>query len=97
MHMRLLLAGLFGALFLVKCTSPAHAGGIEASRVLHIEVYTADRRHAYEAWLPYPTNYTCIAAGAKLDLKQIERLVAFKQHIKVAGSSHECVAAGAII
>ena len=97
MTLRLLLAGLFGALFLVKCTSPAHAGGIEARRVLHIEVYKENGRHAYQAWLPYPTSHTCTAAGEMLDLKEIERLVAFKLHIKIAGSSRECVAAGAII
>ena len=97
MYMRLLLIGLFGALFLVKCTAPAHAGGVEAARVLHIEVYIASGRHAYEAWLPYPTHNTCVAAGELIDLKEIERLVAFKKHIKVAGSSRECVPAGAII
>jgi hypothetical protein len=97
MYIRLLLAGLFGALILVKCTSAAHGMATENRTVLHIEVYNTEGRHAYEAWLPYPTSYTCTAAGELLDLQEIERVVAQVKHIKIKGSSRECITAGAKI
>jgi hypothetical protein len=105
MHIRLLVTGALVALFLFALGARVHGNDLardtEVPRVLHITVIatskTKPRFEAYNAWLPYPTLYTCQEASTRIDLELIGQIVAHKQHVNVLSVSMECMAAGSLI